>query len=308
MKNIFFTIVFAALLLAGTALADEWPVCIDMQAPSAPGNPAVTGNLHLSWAISTDTPACSGIGHYKIYVAGVLKGTTAIPSYSSAALPDGTYTISVSAVDRAGNEGPNATTQVTFPLSSPPVNPPAGGSGGSGGGGSGGTTVVASTNTCNVSYDFSLGQTTFNAAQGDLVTVPATINMKNDCGSPRDVQLDLQSPWFNFTRIEKLVSNGTKATTLSLFVSKDAVPGDYSGKVVSNVISKSFTISVVGTQKTEIIPPRASQAQGLSITGFFAGIGTDPAPTAIVVVVIIVILALIVYAIMRMRKRKGKKK
>jgi len=193
-------------------------------------------------------------------------------------------------------------------ITTPPSTGGSGGGGGGGGGGSSGssgsTVSPGTTISCNVSYDFSLGQSTFNAVQGDLVTVPVTINMKNDCGAPRDVQLDLTSPLFNFTRIEKLVSNGTKATTLSLFVPKDAAPGDYSGKVTSGGVSKDFSVSVGEAQKTEITPPLASQ--GFSITGMFAGIGTDPVATGAVIAIVIIIILIVAYFLMRSRRRKKK--
>ena len=54
--------------LVGVVSADEWPVCLDLKAPSAPTGLSVDGNLELSWTTSSDLPSCSGVSHYNLYM------------------------------------------------------------------------------------------------------------------------------------------------------------------------------------------------------------------------------------------------
>ena len=137
----------------GSVFALDWNICIDKQAPEAPGSLSASGNVVLNWGAAPDspesTPDCTfGIEYYNIYLDGVLIGTSSGLSYSGGALGDGLYVFEVSAVDRAGNKGERAIKEVVFPLSdNPPADPGNGGSSGggsSGGGSSGGSSAASS--------------------------------------------------------------------------------------------------------------------------------------------------------------------
>jgi hypothetical protein len=126
------------ILLIGMINAGE--ICIDLEKPLAPTNLQATGNLQLIWTAPTNepNPNCgidSGIDHYDIYVNDGLVGQSNTTSYAGGTvLADGTYTIMIIAVDKAKNEGLNASLQVTFPI---PVVTSSSSSSSSGGGGGG---------------------------------------------------------------------------------------------------------------------------------------------------------------------------
>lgn len=78
----------------------------DNQAPSLPGNPAISStgytSVVLSWSPSADNISIKG---YTIYRNGSKAGTTTSTSYTAKGLLPGTaYNFSVKACDKAGNE------------------------------------------------------------------------------------------------------------------------------------------------------------------------------------------------------------
>lgn len=142
MKFNFFIFSFVLLLMIVNVSALSWNVCIDKQAPEAPSDISVSGNVLLSWNEASDLPETTsecvfGIEYYNVYLDGVLIGTSSDLSYSGEQLSDGVYIFGVSAVDRAGNEGERAIKEVVFPLVSSPVVDNGGSSGGSHSSGSG---------------------------------------------------------------------------------------------------------------------------------------------------------------------------
>jgi chitodextrinase len=98
------------------AIPATTPAVPDTTPPTMPTNLSVTGTtastVSLSWTPSTDNVAVTG---YKIYQGGVLAGTSAVSSYTIAALaPSTTYSYTVAAYDAAGNVGaPSAAVQAT---------------------------------------------------------------------------------------------------------------------------------------------------------------------------------------------------
>lgn len=195
------------------------------------------------------------------------------------------------------------------------TTPPGGGDGGGGGGGGGGgippvqnitQNRTATSPTCSISYDFTLTKNEFSAKPNGMVTVPITINMKEDCGAPRDLQFDLESPWINFTKLERLVAEGERKTSLFFQVAEDAALGDYAGTISSAGIERAFTVHVV-EELPETEQPEQQAPPGLGITGFFAGIGTDPVVTGAVVVIIIIILVIVYYFLKHSTKKKIQK-
>lgn len=83
----------------------------DTQSPTVPGNLAsnsIAGtSFNLSWTASIDNVNVTG---YKVYVNGILKGTTTQLNFSVTGLAKGsTNTVDLTAVDAAGNESAKAT-------------------------------------------------------------------------------------------------------------------------------------------------------------------------------------------------------
>lgn len=136
----------------GVHALDEWDICIDKLNPGVPGGFSVDGNFQLSWNAVIDSPECSGVDYYKIYLDGVLIGVSSELSYSGNNLADGNYVLGVSAVDMAGNEGGRAAREIVFPLEESVVVVDSGVSS-SGGGGSGGGSVNISSITENASIN-----------------------------------------------------------------------------------------------------------------------------------------------------------
>jgi fibronectin type 3 domain-containing protein len=103
-------------------------VVYDVIAPPVPGGltaPAATKvKPTLTFTAAGDTGG-SGTDHYDVYRDGALLGVTLTTSYTetSATYPDGSYSYSVSAVDKAGNEGPQTVTKVVVYDTTPPVAP-----------------------------------------------------------------------------------------------------------------------------------------------------------------------------------------
>jgi hypothetical protein len=131
--------------------------------------------------------------------------------------------------------------------------------------------------------------------------------MIEDCGFPRDVQLTLETPWYNYTRVEKLVSKGEKNITPLLFqVSEDAAEGNYTGRITSLTTTKTFIVHVsLNATVEEPALPMGGQPQAFSITGFFAGVGKDPVATGLVIILVIIVL-LIIYYLWKRSRRKPK--
>lgn len=83
----------------------------DTQAPTVPENLASNSiaatTFNISWTASLDNVSVTG---YKIYVNGILKGTTTQLNYSVTGVAKGsTNTVDLTAVDAAGNESVKAT-------------------------------------------------------------------------------------------------------------------------------------------------------------------------------------------------------
>ncbi len=78
----------------------------------------------LTFTAATDTGG-AGTDHYNVYRDGALLGTALTTSYTetSASYPDGAYSYAVSAVDKAGNEGPQTTPKVVVYDTTAPVAP-----------------------------------------------------------------------------------------------------------------------------------------------------------------------------------------
>lgn len=99
----------------------------DIQAPSVPGNPAISStgytSVVLSWSPSADNISIKG---YTIYRNGSKAGTTTSTSYTAKGLLPGTaYTFSVKACDKAGNESVQSSmiAGITFPDRKAPDKP-----------------------------------------------------------------------------------------------------------------------------------------------------------------------------------------
>lgn len=83
----------------------------DTQSPTIPGNltssSVVATSFNISWTASLDNVNVTG---YKVFVNGVLKGTTTQLNYSITGLAKGsTNTVDLTAIDAAGNESAKAT-------------------------------------------------------------------------------------------------------------------------------------------------------------------------------------------------------
>lgn len=97
----------------------------DTQAPSAPGNLAVTsktsGTVSLSWSSSSDNVSVAG---YEVLRGATLAGTTTVTSFTDTGLSASTsYTYTVRAFDGAGNRS-NASNAVSVTTNVPGANPP----------------------------------------------------------------------------------------------------------------------------------------------------------------------------------------
>src|SRR5262249_52341880 len=103
-------------------------VVYDVIAPPVPGGftaPAATKvKPTLTFSAATDTGG-SGTDHYNVYRDGALLGVALTTSYTetSTTYPDGSYAYSVSAVDKAGNEGPQTVPKVVVYDTVAPVAP-----------------------------------------------------------------------------------------------------------------------------------------------------------------------------------------
>lgn len=98
-------LVFVLLLMSGVSVS-AIDICIDLDAPSAPGNLSVSGDVGsilIEWSAAVDTPECSGIDYYNISRDGEWIGTTETLSFvDNASLRSGEYDYTVYAVDMAG--------------------------------------------------------------------------------------------------------------------------------------------------------------------------------------------------------------
>jgi len=162
-----------------------------------------------------------------------------------------------------------------FALLSTVSSPPGGGAGGSGGGSGGSSSGVGGG---------SAGGSGGSAGGGGGITGTTTTNQTQNATAQGCQEQWTCSDW-------SACSNSVQTRTCS----DSNSCGTANNKPIENQPCSA-----------EEMPKQ--MAQGFSITGFFAGIGTEPAPTALVAVIVIVILAIIVYAIMRSRKRGAKKK
>lgn len=143
------------LLLAFFVSATD--ICVDITPPTAPASLSIAdspydadGNVLLSWSAASDSPACSGIDHYNIYMStspdsGFVKiGQTSSLSFAKNSLTNGVkYYFYITAVDKIiynPNEGPASNTASTTIGTAPSSG--GGGGGGSRGGGGGGTTTT----------------------------------------------------------------------------------------------------------------------------------------------------------------------
>jgi fibronectin type 3 domain-containing protein len=103
-------------------------VVYDVIAPPVPGAfsaPAATKvKPTLTFTAATDTGG-AGTDHYNVYRDGTLLGTALTTSYTetSSSYPDGAYSYTVSAVDKAGNESPETTPKVVVYDTTAPVTP-----------------------------------------------------------------------------------------------------------------------------------------------------------------------------------------
>src|SRR5262249_48270546 len=91
----------------GTQACATTQAAADTTAPSVPTGLTTSVissiQINLSWNACTDTGG-SGLAGYKIYLAGVLLGTTTATTYPSLGLSAGTqYCYTVAAYDNAGN-------------------------------------------------------------------------------------------------------------------------------------------------------------------------------------------------------------
>jgi chitodextrinase len=102
--------------------------CADTTPPSSPGAIQTVAHgattLAIGWAAATDNV---GVASYGVYLNGVSIGSTGQQSWNFAGLNCATsYTVSVDAVDAAGNRSPKSTTLLTTdscPDSTPPSTP-----------------------------------------------------------------------------------------------------------------------------------------------------------------------------------------
>ncbi len=103
-------------------------VVYDVIAPPVPGSfaaPAATKvKPTLTFTAAADTGG-SGTDHYNVYRDDVLLGVALTTSYTetSPTYPDGSYSYTVSAVDKAGNEGPETTPKVVVYDTTAPIAP-----------------------------------------------------------------------------------------------------------------------------------------------------------------------------------------
>jgi fibronectin type 3 domain-containing protein len=103
-------------------------VVYDVIAPPVPGSfaaPAATKvKPTLTFAAATDTGG-AGTDHYNVYRDGALLGAALTTSYTetSTTYPDDSYAYAVSAVDKAGNEGPQTTPKVVVYDTAAPIDP-----------------------------------------------------------------------------------------------------------------------------------------------------------------------------------------
>jgi len=92
-------------------------ICIDLDAPSAPGNLNVSGSVGsilVSWDAAVDEPACSGIDYYNVSRNGEWIGQTDGLSFIDVDdLAEGNYNYTVYAVDLVGgNAGASVKNEV----------------------------------------------------------------------------------------------------------------------------------------------------------------------------------------------------
>ncbi len=223
------------------------------------------------------------------------------------------YVSNVEAATAVFHNAASSRLDLSVSIAQPPQN-----TGGSSGGGSSGyippaqpknTTNSSQGNApaCHIDYDFTMQKNEFSAMPGSLVTVPININMKDDCGAPRDLQFTLESQWINFTRVEKLVGKGTTDTSLFFQIAEGTALGDYSGKITSAGAEQTFTVHVAEniTEAGQTGASAQRSSQGISITGFFAGIGSEPVATGAVILIIIIIALVAYYSVRRARKKQA---
>jgi hypothetical protein len=97
--------------VGNTEVTRSKSVMVDPLPPTTPVNvqasPVDTSTADVTWTASTD--ASSGVAFYRVYVEGVLTGTSNSTTFQLTGLTAGdTYAITVSAVDNAGNASPQS--------------------------------------------------------------------------------------------------------------------------------------------------------------------------------------------------------
>jgi large repetitive protein len=102
----------------------------DVLAPAIPGAftapPATNVKPTLTWTASADTGG-AGLDYYEVFRDSVLIGTAYTTSYTetSVSYPDGSYSYTARAVDKAGNAGAQTTPKVVLYDTTVPVTPSA---------------------------------------------------------------------------------------------------------------------------------------------------------------------------------------
>lgn len=173
------------IFLMSFAFAEEWPICIDKQAPNPPGNLQVSGNVVVSFDEATDNPDCGMIDYYEIYRDDKLIAKVTSTTFEEGPLNDGTYDYAVVAVDSVGKKSSGVSKTITIgSTTTTTTTTNTGGSSRSSGGGS--SFVPTTVQTCEPDWQCTEWSTCSDESQSRICTDLNECTVETD--KPAEVQ------------------------------------------------------------------------------------------------------------------------